>query len=196
MSTTQMKPYKGQQPAISYRGLGKRRQQGLLTVLTYVVLITGAVALMVPLFWMLSTSLKTEAEVQAWPIQWFPSTPIWQNFVDVFERVPFARYLGNSTWLAVTSIVGQLIGSTLAGYGFARMRFPGRDVLFFVMLSTMMLPAWVVVVPHFMMFNAIDWLDTYKPLIIPELFGSPFFIFLCRQAFLGIHPEARGRRPD
>jgi ABC-type glycerol-3-phosphate transport system permease component len=159
------------------------------TVLTYAVLCLGAAVLMVPFFWMLSTSLKTEAEVQVWPIKWIPSKFIWVNYVDVFRRVPFARYMGNSAALAIVGIVGQIVGSTLSGFGFARMRFPGRNLLFFVMLSTMMLPTWVVIVPHFMMFSAVDWLDTYLPIMVPAFFGSPFYIFLCRQAFMGISAE-------
>jgi multiple sugar transport system permease protein/sn-glycerol 3-phosphate transport system permease protein len=178
-----------QSSAVDYTGLGKSGLRVVEVIVTYAILITGAIALMVPFLWMLTTSLKTEAEVMTWPIQWIPDQLIWQNYVEVFQRVPFARYMGNSFFLAFMTILGQLIGSTLAGFGFARMRFPGREVLFFVMLSTMMLPAWVVVVPHFMMFNAIDWLDTYKPIIVPAFFGSPFYIFLCRQAFLGISPE-------
>ena len=175
--------------AVRYRGLGNRRLKIVQTILTYAILIGGALSLLVPFFWMLSTSLKTEAEVMTWPIQWIPSKLIWDNYKQVFARTPFARYLGNSTWLALATITGQLIGSTLAGFGFARMRFPGKNVLFLIMLSTMMLPAWVVIVPHFMMFQAVDWLDTYKPMIIPAFFGSPFYIFLCRQTFLGISPE-------
>jgi ABC-type glycerol-3-phosphate transport system permease component len=175
--------------SIQYRGIGSHRQKIIQTVITYAILVTGAMALLVPFFWMLSTRLKPEAEVMTWPIQWVPSRLIWDNYKQVFARTPFARYLGNSTWLALATITGQLIGSTLAGFGFARMRFPGKDILFLVMLSTMMLPAWVVIVPHFMMFQAIDWLDTYKPMIIPAFFGSPFYIFLCRQTFLGISPE-------
>jgi ABC-type glycerol-3-phosphate transport system permease component len=174
---------------VQYRGLGTSRMKTIQTILAYLILIIGALGLLVPFFWMLSTSLKTEAEVMTWPIQWFPKTPIWDNYAQVFARTPFARYLANSTWLAIMTIIGQLVGSTLAGFGFARMRFPGKNVLFMIMLSTMMLPAWVVIVPHFMMFQAIDWLDTYKPMIVPAFFGSPFFIFLCRQTFLGISPE-------
>jgi len=161
----------------------------LQTVLTYSLLCLGAAVLMVPFFWMLSTSLKTEAEVQVWPIKWIPSKIMWINYVDVFRRVPFARYMSNSAVLALVGIVGQIIGSSISGFGFARMRFPGRDLLFFAMLSTMMLPTWVVIVPHFMMFSAVGWLDTYLPMMVPSFFGSPFYIFLCRQAFLGISPE-------
>jgi len=180
-------------PSRASAGLGMDAQVHHLnlfqTVVTYAILVLGAAVLMVPFFWMLSTSLKTEAEVQVWPIKWIPSKIMWINYVDVFARVPFARYMGNSALLAGVGIVGQIVGSSISGFGFARMRFPGRELFFFVMLSTMMLPTWVVIVPHFMMFSAVDWLDTYLPIMVPAFFGSPFYIFLCRQAFLGISPE-------
>lgn len=170
-------------------GPGIHKLSPVAQILTYVVLVLGAAVLMVPFFWMLSTSLKREAEVMVWPVKWLPDKLLWNNYVEVFTRAPFGRYMLNSTILAVVAIVGQLIGSSISGFGFARMRFPGRGALFMVMLSTMMLPAWVVVVPHFMMFKAIGWLDSYLPMMVPAFFGSPFYIFLCRQAFLGISAE-------
>jgi ABC-type glycerol-3-phosphate transport system permease component len=114
---------------------------------------------------------------------------LWQNYSEVFARTPFARYLLNSAIIATGGIIGTIVGSSLAGFGFARMRFPGRNVLFFVNLTTLMLPAWVVIVPHFMMFSAAGWLDTYLPIIVPAFFGNPFHIFLFRQYFLGIPQE-------
>jgi len=159
------------------------------TVLTYLLLCAGAVVLMVPFFWMLSTSLKTLDEVNVWPIKWIPSKLMWTNYVDVFQRVPFARYMLNSLVLAAGGIIGSLISSSLAGFGFSRLRFPGRDALFFVNLTVLMLPTWAVIVPHFIMFNAIHWLDTYLPIIVPSFFGNAFYIFLFRQYFLGIPTE-------
>jgi multiple sugar transport system permease protein len=168
-------------------GINTRRLVG--GTLTYILLIIGAAALLIPFLWMLSTSLKTLDEIQVWPIKWIPSRLVWQNYADVFTKVPFARYLLNSTVLAVGGIVGNVISSSLAGYGFARLRFPGRNILFFIMLTTLMLPTWVVIVPHFMMFNAVHWLDTYLPIIVPAFFGNAFYIFLFRQFFMGIPRE-------
>ena len=155
----------------------------------YAMLLAGTVILMIPFFWMLSTSLKSMDEVQTWPITWVPRDLLWLNYIEVFQRTPFARYLLNSTIISSGGIVGTIIGSALAGYGFARLRFPGRDLLFFINLTTLMLPAWVVIVPHFMMFKWIGWLDTYLPFIVPAFFGNPFHIFLFRQSFLGIPRE-------
>jgi len=159
------------------------------TIGIYILLLVGSVFLMVPFFWMLSTSLKTLAEVQTWPIVWIPSRFIWENYPSVFQRTPFARYIFNSLTIATGGIVGTLIGSSLAGFGFARLRFPGRNALFFVNLTTLMLPAWVVIVPHFMMFSYIGWLDTYLPFIVPAFFGNAYHIFLFRQWFLGVPRE-------
>jgi ABC-type glycerol-3-phosphate transport system permease component len=189
MASLQGVSSEGAPAARSYGGLAVNKLSPLGTFVTYAVLVTGALILMVPFFWMLSTSFKREAEVMVWPIKWLPERLLWQNYIDVFTRAPFGRYMLNSTVLALVSIVGQLVGSSISGFGFSRMRFPGREILFMVMLSTMMLPAWVVVVPHFMMFKAVGWLDTYLPMMVPAFFGSPFYIFMCRQAFLGISAE-------
>jgi len=158
-------------------------------LITYGLLFSGAALLMVPFYWMISTSLKTLAEVQTWPIVWVPENPVWQNYPAVFQKTPFARYLLNSMIIATGGIIGTLIGSSLAGFGFARLRFPGRNFLFFLCLTTMMLPAWVVIVPHFMMFSAVGWIDTYLPFIVPAFFGNAYHIFLFRQSFMGIPRE-------
>lgn len=176
-------------PLASVRRWRSWRTRAIEIIVIYVLLCLGAVALMIPFFWMLSTSLKPLDEVQSWPIKWIPSRLVWENYPRVFEKTPLARFMLNSTLLAVVGIIGNLIGSTLAGFGFARMRFPGRDGLFLVMLSTLMLPQWVTIVPHFMMFKAVGWLDTYLPIMVPAFFGNAFYIFLCRQAFLGIPVE-------
>ncbi|MBU6350279.1 MAG: carbohydrate ABC transporter permease [Chloroflexi bacterium] len=168
-------------------GVSQHRLVGAFA--TYFMLVIGAVILMIPFFWMLSTSLKTLDEVNTWPITWIPSEWIWQNYIDVFQRIPFARFLMNSIMLATGGIVGSIISCSLPGFGFARLRFPGRSFLFFVMLTTLMMPAWVVIVPHFMMFNTIGWLDTFLPIVVPSFFGNAFYIFLFRQYFLGIPKE-------
>ncbi len=177
------------QPAVQVHRWGMRQARILEVILTYALLCIGAAALMIPFFWMLSTSLKPLDEVQSWPIKWIPSRLIWENYPKVFAKTPLARYMLNSTILAAVGIVGNVISSSLAGFGFARMRFPGREGLFLIMLSTLMLPHWVTIVPHFMMFKAVGWLDTYLPIMVPAFFGNAFFIFLCRQAFLGIPLE-------
>lgn len=182
-STSVAPPRSGRQVT----GIAMQRRIG--AVITYIALVAGAVILMIPFFWMLSTSLKTLDEVNTWPITWIPRELLWQNYVDVFERTPFARFILNSLILAAGGIIGSVLSCSLSGFGFARLRFPGRSFLFFVMLTTLMMPAWVVVVPHFMMFNAVGWLDTFLPIIVPAFFGNAFYIFLFRQYFMGIPKE-------
>ena len=173
----------------THRAQAVIRARALRSAIIYAVIVLGGIGLMVPFLWMLSTSLKSLDEVQTWPIVWLPSQLLWENYPEVFARTPFARYLFNSAILSVGGIIGTVIGSSLAGFGFARLRFPGRDFLFFVNLTTLMVPAWVVIVPHFMMFSAVGWLDTYLPIVVPAFFGNPFHIFLFRQSFLGIPRE-------
>ena len=167
----------------------KRRQVVIRTVAVYVVLLLGAAILMIPLFWMFSTSIKPKDQVYSYPIVWIPREFIWENYLLVFQKLPFARYLFNSAFLSLFGIIGNLIGSSLAAYGFARFRFPGRTFLFVVMLSTLMVPAWVTMIPTFIIFKELGWLNTYLPLLVPHFFAQPFYTFLLRQFFLAIPKE-------
>lgn len=159
------------------------------TVVTYLVILVGAVGLMFPFAWMLSTSLKPLDEVYSYPIIWIPSQIVFENYIDVFKKVPFARYLWNSFVLSVLGIIGNMSGSSLAAFSFARLRYPGRTLFFIMMLSTMMVPVWVTMVPTFIMFSRLGWLDTYLPILLPAYFAVPFFTFLMRQFFLSVPVE-------
>ncbi len=163
------------------------RQRRLFEVtVSYLILLAGAGILLIPLFWMVSTSLKPLDEVYVYPIIWIPSKIVWQNYLDVFKNVPFGRYLLNSVEISAFAIIGNLIGSSLAAFSFARLRYPGKNFLFLIMLSTMMVPAWVTMIPHFILFKWLGWLDTYLPILVPAYFAVPFYTFLLRQFFLGI----------
>ncbi len=159
------------------------------TFATYLVMLGGTVVLLIPFAWMLSTSLKPLDEVYAYPIIWIPSRLVLENYLDVFRNVPFGRYLWNSTVLSVLSIIGNMLGSSLAAFSFARLRFPGRTVFFIIMLSTMMVPVWVTMVPTFILFSRLGWLDTYLPILVPNFFAVPFFTFLLRQFFMAVPVE-------
>lgn len=167
----------------------KKRRSVLNAVSTYLALVAGGVLLILPFFWMVSTSLKTVAEVNRWPIVWMPADFIWGNYAAVFRKTLFFRFLLNSMTIATGGIVGSVLSSSLAGFGFARLRFSGRESMFFINLTTLMLPAWVVIVPHFIMFSKVGWLDTYLPFIVPSFFGNAYHIFLFRQWFLSIPRE-------
>jgi ABC-type glycerol-3-phosphate transport system permease component len=157
--------------------------------LSYLILVLGSIAFLVPFWWMLSTSLKTPEEVYAYPITWIPATPQWHNYTELFTDGPFLRYLANTVLITAVGVAFSLIGSSFAAYAFARLRFPGRDVLFFIMLATIMVPAWATVIPSFIMFGLLGWLDTYLPILVPALFATPFNTFLLRQFFLSIPRE-------
>ncbi len=159
------------------------------TVVTYLVILVGAVGLMFPFAWMLSTSLKPLDEVYSYPIIWIPSQIVFENYIDVFKKVPFARYLWNSFVLSVLGIIGNMSGCSLEALSFARLRYPGRTLFFIMMLSTMMVPVWVTMVPTFIMFSRLGWLDTYLPILLPAYFAVPFFTFLMRQFFLSVPVE-------
>jgi len=161
-------------------------RKGSYYVATYTLVVIGSIIFMVPFLWMLRTSLMARQQVFVWPIVWIPKPFVWQNYVDAFTLAPFARFFRNTILITIAGILGNLIGSSLAAYGFARMRFPGRDALFMVMLSTMMIPYTVTLIPTFIVFVHLGWIDTYKPLIVPQFFAVPFYTFLLRQFFLSI----------
>ncbi|MGI6381112.1 MAG: carbohydrate ABC transporter permease [Anaerolineae bacterium] len=177
-----IRPTEDYQPTV----IGGHRQTSAERALVYMILLLGALLLMVPFLWMLSTSLKPLGEVFEFPIRWIPTRIVWSNYADVFSKAPFGRYLLNTVFITVVAIVGNLIGSSLAAFAFARFDFPGRNLLFLVMLSTMMVPAWVTMIPTFIMFNYFGWLDTFKPLLVPAFFAQPFYTFLLRQFFMGV----------
>lgn len=147
----------------------------------YLVMTVIAIVFMIPLLWMLSTSLKTRADIFAWPPSWLPETPVWENYVTAFTRYPLARFMLNSTILVVLNTLGELISVPLIAYGFARLRFPFKRVLFILMLSTMMIPGQIKLIPLYSMYSRLGLIDTYAPLTLPSLFGNPFFIFLLVQ---------------
>jgi multiple sugar transport system permease protein len=150
-------------------------------VLIYAMLVVLAIVFMIPLFWMISTALKARYEVFAYPPEIIPSEIQWANFREIFTRVPLGRYMLNTLILVVANIAGQLLAVPLVAYAFARLRFPGRDTIFFIVIATMMVPTQVTLIPLYSLYQRIGLVNTYWPLILPSFFGSPFFIFLMRQ---------------
>lgn len=157
-----------------------------LRVLIYGLLILGAVLVLVPFAWTISTSLKTEKQTLEFPPTWIPRPVVWENYIIAFTARPFARYYANSLFIAVTSTIGQTLSSALVAFAFARLRFPGRGPIFLLVLSTMMIPYHVLIIPRFIIFKELGWLDTFWPLIIPNFFGGAFSIFLLRQYYMTI----------
>jgi multiple sugar transport system permease protein len=152
-------------------------------IAAWIVLLAGAIVMMFPIFWLVTTSLKTKKQIFRFPPVWIPDPIRWQNYTDALRAQPFDRYAMNTLIITVASIVGVLASSSLVAYAFARLRFPGRDILFFLILSELMLPQTVTLIPRYIEFKQFGWIDTWWPLIVPNYFGNAFFIFLLRQFF-------------
>lgn len=168
--------------------LGHKTSQSISKSLIYLFLIVTSLVMIFPLFWMFSTSLKTLKEISTFPLVWWPASPGWGNYTEALTFQPFGLYAKNTVIIAVFYILGNVLSATLVGYGFARLRFPGRNVLFIIMLSTMMMPKIVTLIPLFLIFKNLGWINTYLPLTVPAFLGEAFFIFIMRQFFLAI-PE-------
>jgi ABC-type glycerol-3-phosphate transport system permease component len=158
-------------------------------VLSYVVLVVGSFSFLVPFLWMVTTSLKNDAQIYAFPVEWIPHPLMWENYVRAFEQAPMWTYLRNTVILTVLGVLFSVTGSSIAAYAFARLRFPGRETLFFIMLATIMIPSWATLIPTYILFGKLGWLDTYLPILLPALFATPFNTFLLRQFFLSIPSE-------
>ena len=156
--------------------------------LIYLFLVLGGGTMILPFLWMMSTSLKSFNSIFVFnmsAIQWIPNPVYWKNYIDVWKVVPFARFYINSIFVCTCVTFGQVATSALAAYAFARLRFPGRDKLFFAYLATMMIPGSVTMIPVFTMMSAFGWIDSYKALIIPAIF-SAYGTFLLRQFFMSL----------
>jgi len=166
-----------------------RAYQRLSLALTYLILSIIALIFLAPFVWLVSASLKNTTQYYADPIQWIPNPFVWSNYTEAFTIYNFARAVGNSVFLAVFAMVFSTLVSSLIAFGFARFRFPGRTALFLLMLSTLMLPAQALTIPLYITFKNFGWIDTFLPILVPQLFGSAYSIFLFRQFFLGLPRE-------
>ncbi|MFZ5814086.1 MAG: carbohydrate ABC transporter permease [Bacillota bacterium] len=159
------------------------------TWVAHLILSFGSVIMILPFFWMLSTSLKTYNETLAMPIKWLPSVPQWHNYIEAWNsQALFGRYFANSFFVTIVTVVVEVLLSILAAYAFSRMNFLGKNVLFLLLLSTMMIPGEVLLVPNFITLTELKWINTYYALIVPWVV-SVFAVFLLRQHFLQIPTE-------
>ena len=171
----------------AHRRPGKRLSHRLSRALLYGFVTLVAIMFFAPFFWTITTSFKAPHEVVVFPPQVFPETWQWRNYITVFEKVPFALFYRNTIVVTLLATLGTIISTILVAFGFARKRFPGRDILFFMLLSTMMLPGEVTLIPQFLLFKRFGWLDTLYPLIVPSYLAvNAFSIFLMRQFFMTI----------
>ena len=157
--------------------------------LVYFLLFLFGFIFIVPFVWMLSTSLKGEIGLFDIPPKWIPDPVQWTNYREAVTSFPFLKFTANTVFLSVVVMFGTIASSSLVAYAFAKLRWPGKHVWFVVMLSTIMLPAHVTMIPMFLIFKELRWIDTFLPLTVPAFFGSAFNIFLLRQFFLGIPKE-------
>lgn len=167
-----------------------KRKGFFKSLILYTVVNIIAIIMLLPFFWMVSTSLKPNEQVYLIPPKWIPNPIVWSNYPRAFSFAPFGLFIKNSLIIAIICVVGVVFSSSLAGYSFAKLRWPGRDIIFFILLSTMMLPGQVTMIPIFILFKKFGWINTFYPLTVPTFFGGGAFnIFLMRQFFLTIPYE-------
>ncbi len=161
----------------------------ILKFVTYVLITIGAILMILPFLWMISTSFKNPLKVYELPIKWIPETFNFKNYTRLFTEYNFSLYIFNSLKLATLNIVGNVLSCSLVAYGFSFLRHRYKNKIFILLLATMMLPGAVTFFPQFILFNHIGWYGTTLPLWVPAFCGSAFYIFLLRQFFLTIPSE-------
>jgi ABC-type glycerol-3-phosphate transport system permease component len=166
-----------------------RRQRTFGKLLGLLIVGGGGLVMLLPFLWLISSSLKAPQQIYVFPPQWIPDPVRWENYVEVFTAVPVLLYARNTIIIAVFSTIGTVLSSIVAGYAFGRLRFKGRDFVFSALLATLMLPFVVIMIPVYVMFSKVGWVNTLLPLIVPSYFGDAFFIFLLRQFFRTIPME-------
>lgn len=172
------------QPHTDTPSFSLRQRRGLQHLAVHFLLWCGVILMFIPLAWSISTSLKSPGETFIFPPTWIPNTIVWHNYVEAVTAIPFFRYLINTVIITGLSVIGKVISITLVAFAFSRLRWWGRDVMFFIMIATMMLPPHITLIPQFILFKWWGWLDTFLPLIVPNFFGGPWLTFLVRQFML------------
>lgn len=158
-------------------------------MLSYVLMTIIGIILLIPLLWMVFTSLKPMEEIVRYPPAFFPEKIVWENYLDTIAAFPFWRYARNTLFITVLVVIGNVLSNSFIAYGFAKLDFPGKKLMFALVLSTMMIPGFVTMIPQYVLFSKIGWVGTYLPLIVPSFFGNAFNIFLMRQFYLSINNE-------
>jgi multiple sugar transport system permease protein len=175
----------GASPSVNKR----RRKIDAVSIASFIALVVTTFLMLLPLFFMVSTSLKSKKELLKFPPTFLPESWQWSNYREIFDTLNFGQMYMNSLIIGILTVVGTLVSSALAGYGFARYRGKGSNLWFMLMLSTMMLPYPAIMIPQFILFSKLNWIDTFLPLIVPAFFGSAYNIFLLRQFFSTLPDE-------
>ncbi|PPA70920.1 carbohydrate ABC transporter permease [Jeotgalibacillus proteolyticus] len=152
-------------------------------------LLAGSLLVLLPLWWMVSTSLKSPQEIAQYPPTFFPREFHFSNYLEAWQTAPFTRWAMNTLFIATMGMIGSVLVNSLVAYSFAKIRFKGKNILFIIILATMLIPGFVTLVPQYILFSKLGWVNTYLPLIVPAFFGSAFFIFLLRQFMMTIPNE-------
>jgi len=167
------------------RQASHKRNQAIVRIVATILLALGSLLVLFPLVWMLSTALKSDAEVMI-NSSLIPRDWRFDNFAKAWNSAPFMMYLKNTIIITAIGMAGTVISCSLVAYGFAKIRFKGRDIIFLCVLSTMMIPGMVTMVPTYVMYSKLGWVGTFLPLTVSNFFGSAYYVFLLRQSFLGI----------
>lgn len=157
-----------------------------MNLIVFSILLLGSVVLLTPLAWMISTSLKSPQEILQYPPSFFPKHFHLSNYIEAWKTGDFTRWSLNTLFIAIISTIGNVLVNSFVAYGFAKVRFKGRNVLFVLVLSTMLIPGFVTMVPQYIIFSKLGWVNTYLPLLVPAFLGSAFNIFLIRQFMMSI----------
>lgn len=169
----------------------QQRERRIQHLATHLTLFLGALVILFPIAWMISTSLKAPDQVKQFPPIWIPQPIVWENYINAVTifPVPFLLFVWNSTYLSLGNVIGSIVSNTIVAFAFARLRFRGSRILFLLVLSTMMLPQQVTMIPLFILFSKLGWINSYKPLIVPQFFANAFYVFMLRQFFTTIPRE-------
>ena len=167
----------------------RSRRDRLAKVFAYAICTLIGFAYVFPFYWMVITALKTDQQIFKWPPQLIPPTPVWWNFVEATRYIPFWLYMKNTLIICTVAVIGTILSCVLVAYGFSRINWRGRDVVFTIYLSTIMLPGQVTMIPLYIIFRHLNWVGTIRPLVVPTFFGSAFYVFLLRQFLMTIPLE-------
>jgi multiple sugar transport system permease protein len=176
------------QPRESWRA-SRQRHTRLVKGVAYAICTVIGFMYVFPFYWMIITALKTDQQIFQWPPALVPSTPQWQNILESTRYIPFWLYMKNTLVICLIAVIGTLLSCTLVAYGFSRIRWPGREIVFLIYLSTIMLPSQVTMIPLYIVFRKLGWVGTIAPLVVPTFFGNVFFVFLLRQFLMTIPLE-------
>lgn len=169
--------------------LGKHRAEAIRSLLTYAALVLLGITFVAPFLWLVTTSLKTDAQILTHPPVWIPDPITWESYTEGLTAIPFLLYLKNTLVICAACVLGTVLSCSMVAYGLSRIPWRGREVFFYTLIGTMLLPPQVTMVPVFTIFKNLGWLDTFLPLIVPAFMGGAFNVFLLRQFFRTIPNE-------